>query len=79
MNLGPLTLSLHWDWRRFLAPVCWFKGHVWDQYAVIHPAWNSPGRYCKRCRLSDVWHYKHELQGDTMVPYLVDSKGRRVS
>lgn len=45
-------LTLNIRWKALFQIVCSFKGHEWQEYAVIHAAWNYPGKYCTRCKKS---------------------------
>lgn len=44
------TIHIRWKFI-YQAFVCSWKRHAWDQYLVIHPAWNKPGWFCRRCGL----------------------------
>lgn len=45
-------LTLRFRWKVLYQWVCLLRGHDWHEYAVIHAAWNVPGRYCLRCAKS---------------------------
>lgn len=76
MSDGRWTLSIRW--KAFLEVVCLFRGHVWKAYTIIHPAWNNPGRYCERCKRSQVYRYSGEVVDGVWVQHLVDHRGRRI-
>lgn len=52
-------LTIRIRWKVIYEVVCLIKHHDWQEYAVIHPGWNRPGKYCTRCKKSVVRHYKN--------------------
>lgn len=57
-------VTIRINFRALMRPVCWMLGHGWEDYTVIHPAWNREGRHCIFCGLEQLVTYHHEFTDD---------------
>lgn len=57
--------------KAVLRPSCWAFGHVWEDYTVIHPAWNSEGRHCLVCNKQQF--VRHDFEFEEIEPNHFDT------